>query len=281
MPEAPAGGAPPAFAELEVERWRAGETRRVRDVVAEELPVALVYHGVPHGVMLATPTDLEDFAVGFTLSEGLVAAPHEIRGVEVVYTEQGAEVRISVAWERFSALLERRRQLTGRTGCGLCGIETVGQAIRPVSRVGPGPSVTHAELHEAIAELARRQPLNERSGSVHAAAWVRPGHGIELVREDIGRHNALDKTSGALVRAEADLSAGFLLLTSRASYEMVQKSAAVGITFVVALSAPTALAIRLAERSGLTLVAFARERQHVVYAHPERLVPDALDDSTP
>jgi FdhD protein len=221
--------------------------------------------------MLATPADLEDYAVGFTLSEGLVAHPDEIRGVEVTCGEESAEVRITVAWERFSALLDRRRNLTGRSGCGLCGQETVEAAVREVKSVGPGARLTAAELHEAIAQLAQLQPINARTGSVHAAAWLLPGKGIQLVREDVGRHNALDKTIGALVRSGVDPAGGALLLTSRASFEMVQKSAAVGVAFVAAFSAPTAFAVRLAERAGLTLVAFAREHQHVVYAHPWRL----------
>ena len=257
--------------ELAVERWRRGTVTRESDLIAEEMPVALVYHGVPHVVMLATPADLEDYAVGFTLSEGLVAHPDEIRGVEVVWAEESAEVRITVAWERFSALLDRRRNLTGRSGCGLCGQETVEQAVREVKPVGPGARLSVAELHEAIAQLAHLQPINARTGSVHAAAWVVPGKGIQLVREDVGRHNALDKTIGALVRSGVDPAGGALLLTSRASFEMVQKSAAVGVAFVAAFSAPTAFAVRLAERAGLTLVAFAREHQHVVYAHPWRL----------
>jgi FdhD protein len=257
--------------EVDVERWRRGTLTRERDLVAEEMPVALVYHGVPHVVMLATPADLEDYAVGFTLSEGLVAHSDEIRGVEVVRAEESTEVRITVAWERFSALLDRRRNLTGRSGCGLCGQETVEQAVRAVKPVGPGVRLSATELHDAITQLAGLQPLNARTGSVHAAAWVVPGKGIQVVREDVGRHNALDKTIGALVRSGVDPAAGAILLTSRASFEMVQKSAAVGVAFVAAFSAPTAFAVRLAERAGLTLVAFAREHQHVVYAHPWRL----------
>ena len=270
--QAAARSAPPqVVAEFDVERWREGLVSRERDLVAEEVPVGLFYHGVPHGVMLATPADLEDFGVGFTLSEGLVEDAREIRDVQVIHGAETAEVRISVAWERFTALLEQRRRLTGRTGCGLCGVESAEQAIRAVKPVGEGPVVTAADLHSAIAGLARHQPLNARTGSVHAAAWVVPGRGIEVVREDVGRHNALDKLIGARVRSGADFSGGFLLLTSRASYEMIQKSAAVGIAFLAALSAPTALAVRLAERAGMTLVAFAREHQHVVYAHSGRL----------
>jgi formate dehydrogenase accessory protein FdhD len=258
-------------AEVAVQRWTRGALARTTDLVAEEVPVALVYHDVPHVVMLATPADLEDYAVGFTLSEGLVARADEIRGVEVIQGEASADVKITVAWERFTQLLQRRRNLAGRTGCGLCGAETAEDAIRECPPVPAGVSITAAELHAAMAQLSERQPINARTGSVHAAAWVVPGEGIQVVREDVGRHNALDKTIGALARAQADFASGYMLITSRASYEMVQKCATMGIALLVALSAPTAFAVRLAQRSGLTLVAFARADQHVVYAHPHRI----------
>ena len=258
--------------EVNVDRWSRGEVTHVADQVAEEMPIALVYHGVPHVVMLATPADLEDFAVGFTLSEGLVERADEIRSVEVTHGSEAADVKITVAWERFSGLLQRRRNLTGRTGCGLCGAETAEDAIREITRVGPGPTVSVAGLHEAIEQLSTLQPINARTGSVHAAAWVIPGKGVQFVREDVGRHNALDKAIGALVRSGAERSEGYMLITSRASFEMVQKSATVGISFLAAFSAPTAFAVRLAQKSGLTLVAFARRDRHVVYAHPERLI---------
>jgi FdhD protein len=258
-------------AELPVDRWIRGTTTHTTDRVAEEMPVALVYHGVPHVVMLATPANLEDFATGFTLSEGLVAHPREIHSVEVERSDTAIDVRIGISAERFSSLLERRRYLTGRTGCGLCGAETVEQAIRPPARVTAGAKLSVAELHAALVDIQAQQPINALTGSVHAAAWIHPGRGITCVREDVGRHNALDKTIGALVRADTDFATGCMLITSRASYEMVQKAATVGIGFVVAVSAPTALAIRVAETSGVTLVGFARREQHVVYSHPERL----------
>ena len=197
----------------------------------------------------------------------------EIRGVEVRRGADSVDVHVTVAWERFTQLLHRRRNLTGRTGCGLCGAETAADAIRETAAVPAGVELTSAELHEAIEQLGGLQPINARTGSVHAAAWVVPGQGIQLVREDVGRHNALDKAIGALVRGGADLAAGYMLMTSRASYELVQKCATVGIPFLAALSAPTAFAVRLAERSGITLVAFARRDRHVVYAHPQRLKP--------
>jgi formate dehydrogenase accessory protein FdhD len=265
------GNAAAVSAEVPVERWTRGASSHTTDLVAEEMPVALVYHDVPHVVMLATPADLEDYAIGFTLSEGLVARADEIRGVEVVQGEASADVKITVAWERFTQLLQRRRNLAGRTGCGLCGAETAEDAIRECAPVPTGVGITAAELHATLAQLPERQLINARTGSVHAAAWVVPGAGIQVVREDVGRHNALDKTIGALTRAGADLAAGYMLITSRASYEMVQKCATVGIALLVALSAPTAFAVRLAQRSGLTLVAFARADKHVVYAHPHRV----------
>lgn len=258
-------------AEVPVERWVRGSTAHATDQVAEERPVALVFHDVPHVVMLATPADLDDFAVGFSLSEGLVERFDEIRGVEVVLGEASADVKISVAWERFTQLLQRRRNLAGRTGCGLCGAETADDAIREPGPVPPGVTISAQEMHEAIAQLGERQVINARTGSVHAAAWVVPGAGIRTVREDVGRHNALDKTIGALARSHTDFASGWMLITSRASYEMVQKAATVGISLLVALSAPTAFAVRLAQRSGLTLVAFARTERHVVYAHPQRV----------
>ena len=268
---APVRPAQSVSSEVSVDRWSQGELTHTTDQVAEEMPVALVYHGVPHVVMLATPADLEDFAVGFTLSEGLVDSPEEIRSVEVIRESEVADVKITVAWEKFSALLQRRRNLTGRTGCGLCGAQTADEAIREIAPVGPGPTVSVASLHEAIEQLSARQPINAVTGSVHAAAWVIPGRGIQLVREDVGRHNALDKAIGAVVRSGGDFSAGYMLITSRASFEMVQKSATVGIAFVTAFSAPTAFAVRLASKTGVTLVAFARRDRHVVYANPQRL----------
>jgi FdhD protein len=259
-------------AEVTVQRWTDGTVTRATDFVTEEVPVALVYHGVPHVVMLATPADLEDYAVGFTVSEGLVASPREIQSVEVAQGADSVEVRIGIAGERFSELLRRRRNLTGRSGCGLCGAETVDEAIRPPTQVANGPTVSAADLHAALVQLESLQPVNARTGSIHAAAWVVPGKGVQLVREDVGRHNALDKVIGALVRSETDVTAGYALITSRASFEMVQKSATAGIAFVAAVSAPTALAIRMAEQTGLTLVGFARRHSHVVYANPQRLM---------
>lgn len=262
---------PATSSSVRVQRWRQGRVEEVQDDVAEEVPVAFSYHGIPHVVMLATPAHLEDLGTGFTFTEGLVGRADEIRGVEAVALADACEVRISLAPERFSELLRRQRNLTGRTGCGLCGTETLEQAIRQPPPVGSGVTVTSAELHAALLELRARQPLNAKTGSVHAAAWCLPGEGVRLVREDVGRHNALDKVIGALIRAGTPASTGYLLVSSRASYEMVQKAASAGVSVLAAISAPTGLAIRLAEACGLTLIGFARDDSHVVYTQPHRL----------
>jgi FdhD protein len=263
---------PPATSRpVNVLRFRDGRIEAADDVVAEETPVQLSYQGIPHVVLLATPADLEELGLGFTLTEAIVASPEEIRSVELQRADGALEVRIDIAGERFAEVLKRQRNLTGRTGCGVCGAESVEQAIRRPPRVEADPRVSIAELHRALTELGARQSLNQLTGSVHAAAWVEPGAGIRLVREDVGRHNALDKVIGALLRMKASPGAGYLVVTSRASYEMVQKAATAGVGLLAAVSAPTALAVRLAEDCGMTLVGFARQDRHVVYAHGQRL----------
>jgi FdhD protein len=261
----------PAVVELPVKRWREGAWTETTDRVAEETPVALTFNSIPHVVMLATPRDLLDLGVGFTLSEALVDNAAQIRATELHWSPQGAEVALSVTQDKLAAILDRRRNLTGRTGCGVCGAETIADAIRRPAPVAAGGTIKRSDLGSALGALAARQAMNAQTGSLHAAAWVNWSGGIRLVREDVGRHNALDKVIGALTRAQIDLQEGFLLVTSRASYEMVQKTATLGVRMLVAVSAPTALAVRLASDSGVTLVGFAREQQQVVYAHPERL----------
>jgi FdhD protein len=261
----------PGLREVRVQRERAGDVELATDYVAEERPVALHYYRLPYVVMLATPRDLEDLGVGFTLSEGIVDAADEIRGVELIRNGDALAVHLNITGERLSNILRRQRNLTGRTGCGLCGVESVEEAIRHPAPVREGVRVTRAEIHAELAKLHSQQALNLQTGSVHAAAWALPSKGIQLVREDVGRHNALDKVIGALARAGTDLSLGYLIITSRASYEMVQKAATVGVSLVVAVSAPTALAIDLATQTGVTLIGFARADRHVVYAHPQRL----------
>jgi FdhD protein len=239
--------------------------------VASEVPIALVYNGVSHAVMLATPQDLEDFALGFSLSEGIVGEARQLYGVEVERFEAGIEAQISIASERMAALKLRRRSLTGRTGCGLCGAESLEHAIRRPDPVAPGGRTSPDAIHSAMAQLSDGQALHRETGATHAAGWANWDGRLLLAREDIGRHNALDKLIGAMLRKGIDPKEGFALVTSRASYEMVQKAAAAGFRLLAALSAPTELAVKLAERSGLTLLGFVRAGRHVAYAHPERL----------
>jgi FdhD protein len=239
--------------------------------VAAEVPVALVYNGVSHAVMLATPQDLEDFALGFSLSEGIVGNAGQLYGVEMERHDAGIQAQISIASERMAALKLRRRSLAGRTGCGLCGAESLEQAIRIPSSVAPGGRVRTEAIHRAMAHLSEQQALHRETGATHAAGWADWDGNLLLAREDIGRHNALDKLIGAMARKGIDPQCGFALVTSRASYEMVQKAAGAGFRLLAALSAPTELAVKLAERSGLTLLGFVRSGRHTLYTHPERL----------
>lgn len=254
-----------------VDSWHGLDHVRREDYVAEEVPVVLVYNDVPHVVMLATPLDLEDFALGFSLTEDILQAPSELLAIRVVQRAKGIEVRMRIPEQRFKGLHSAGRNMTGRTGCGLCGASTLDQAIRKPKSVGRGLSLDAGMMMNAFAEMQQKQALNRLTGSVHAAAWLRPEQGITMIREDVGRHNALDKLIGTLSRTGCQFDAGCLLVTSRASYEMVQKAAAVGVTVMAAISAPTALAVELAGESGLTLVGFARNDNHVIYTHPHRI----------
>jgi FdhD protein len=259
----------------QVERHRGGISARVDDAVAEEIPVAFVYNDRPHAVMLATPSDYEDFALGFSLSEAIIAEAGEFHGVEVVPALAGVELRIAIPEARAALLDARVRQLTGRTGCGLCGAQTLEAAVRHPAAVDEPAPIDDQALHSALTELKSRQTINVVTGATHAAAWASSSGHVEIVREDVGRHNALDKLIGAMVRAQTGVRDGFLVVTSRASYEMVMKSATVGVGILAAISAPTALAIALAEETGVTLIGFARPEGFSIYAHPQRLRPDA------
>ncbi|HEY8037395.1 MAG TPA: formate dehydrogenase accessory sulfurtransferase FdhD [Methylobacter sp.] len=261
----------PSYQQTIVDRWRDGQHEQRQDYIAEEVPISLVYNGVPHVVMLATPTNLEEFALGFSITEGIIKSPQELLSARVYNRSNGIEVQIKIPEQRFQCMSDKGRNLTGRTGCGLCGASTLKQAIRQPGPVNGGLTVSAAELRSALTDIKQHQKLNQLTGAVHAAAWAVPGQGILDVREDVGRHNALDKLIGFLLRTGKDLSAGFIIVTSRASYEMVQKTAWVGITLLAAISAPTGLAIRLANEAGLTLIGFARDDQHVIYTHPQRL----------
>lgn len=246
-------------------RIESGAAREALESLAEETAVALLYNGLPHAVMMATPADLEDFAVGFSLTEGLVAAAGDVTVVDCLTVTDGISLQMHVPQAAFDALAGRGRNLAGRTGCGLCGSDTLANAIRPVRRVRGRPAVGE-RLAAAFAELQANQPINARTGGVHAAA-VLDAEGRLHVREDVGRHNAIDKAIGAALRAGATPCE--LFVTSRASYEVVHKAAAVGIGLVAAISAPTALAVRLAAEAGLTLVGFARGPRHTVYTEAD------------
>ncbi|MEP7043151.1 MAG: formate dehydrogenase accessory sulfurtransferase FdhD [Dokdonella sp.] len=255
-----------------VRRWRGGELSQLTDCIAEEVPIALLYNERPHVVMMATPRDLDDFALGFSLSEAIIDCADEFESIETQTLLEGIEVRLRVPEARAEALETRRRNLTGRTSCGLCGAQALEDAVRQPASVRGGPRIDSAILQRALAQMHERQPLNGATGATHAAAWARADGNIVLLREDVGRHNALDKLIGALTRAGEDVQGGFLVVTSRASYEMVQKAATLGITLVAAISAPTALAIHLAEETGVTLVGFARSESHVIYSQPQRVL---------
>ena len=237
------------------------------DCLALETPIALVYNGISHAVMMASPTDLEDFALGFSLSEGILANVAECYDFDIHAAPHGFTVHLTIASQRMAELKQRRRSLTGRTGCGLCGTEALEQAIRPIPHV-VAPPLSDSAIQRSLQELAAHQPLQAATGASHGAAWCDASGHILLVREDVGRHNALDKLIGALARDNLPLDEGFVLVTSRASYEMVHKCASAGIGALVAVSAATALAVEQAETSGLLLAGFARPDRHLIYYRP-------------
>ena len=253
-------------------RWSFGAREEGVRALPEETPIALVHDAATTAVMMATPADLEDFAVGFSVTEGLVAAPEEIKGVEIAPGDLGIEVRIWLKQPASAALAGRRRRIAGPTGCGLCGLDSLIEAARPPPRTPTGETVTAATIQRALADLLPAQALGAATRAAHAAAWWTPGAGIVALREDVGRHNALDKLVGALARAGVPAIDGLLLLTSRVSVEMVQKAAVLGAQILVAVSAPTALAVRTAAAAGMTLVAVARDDGFEVFTHPERIV---------
>lgn len=264
---------PPGASQATVTTHRAGHTERATDWLADEVPVALVFNGISHAVMLATPADLDDFALGFGLTEGLLSDASELHGVDVQETTLGIEVHMEVANACEFRLKERRRNLTGRTGCGLCGTESLEHVHRtlPVASLSAQRiQVVPAAVSRALRTLRQAQALQQSTGAAHAAAWCSHEGEALLVREDIGRHNALDKLAGAMSRARTDASQGFVCVTSRASFEMVQKTAMTGASMLVAVSAPTVLAVRTAQAAGLALAGFARREDFVAYTSPER-----------
>ena len=265
----------PAGTELRrVRRLEAGRVQQQEEAVAVETAIALVYNGEPHVVMMATPTALEDFALGFSLSEGIVGQADDIDALHVTPLDAGIQVELRIPPHRHQALLQRPRGLEGRSSCGLCGVRSIDSALRPPPHVGAGHRVTASAIDRALRELQAQQPLNACTGAIHAAGWASTDGHLLLAREDVGRHNALDKLIGAMARAGFQGQEGFVVLTSRASYEMVLKSARAGIPVVAAISAPTSLAIELADEAGITLIGFARDARCTVYTRPARVVPE-------
>lgn len=243
-----------------------------------ETPVNVVYGGVPFAVMMATPRDLEDFAVGFSLTEGIIASPDDIRQVRIATEERGLRLDVDLTYERLHEHLARKRALLGRTGCGLCGISDLEALPKARAPLEIATQVSVSAVHKALLMLERHQPLNEASHAVHAAAWADLDGNIRAVREDVGRHNALDKLIGALCIAETDLKSGFVVVTSRCSFELVEKVAAFGAPMLVAISAPTTLALERARHYGMTLVGIARHDSITIFHGGERI--RAQDTST-
>ena len=250
--------------------------------IPEETPVAIVHNGSTYAVMMATPADLEDFGYGFSLTEGVIGQLSDVESVETLEFDDedgvvGVEVRLWINAERAGEMVARRRQIAGPTGCGLCGVESLELAVKPARAVGEGRRFTAADISRAIASLPPAQALNHQTRAVHAAAFWEPGAGLVAVREDVGRHNALDKLVGHLVRGGHEAGGGIVLLTSRVSIEMVQKTAMLGASVLVAVSAPTALAVRTAQAAGITLAAIARDDGFEVFTHPHRIALDGAE----
>ncbi len=240
------------------------------DWLAEEVPVALVYNGISHVVMMASPKDLEIFALGFSLSEGIVESSHEIYGMDIIHGCNGIEIQVELSSRRFMGLKARRRNLAGRTGCGVCGVEQLNDIVRPLAPLPFTQTFSLDNLDGALRKLASVQPVGELTGCTHAAAWLTPQGDIAGGHEDVGRHVALDKLLGR--RAREAWQQGAVLVSSRASYEMVQKAATCGVEILFAVSAATTLAVEVAERCNLTLVGFSRPGRATIYTHPQRLI---------
>jgi len=260
--------------QVSVLRVRDGEQTIAMDVIAVEVPVALEYNGISHVVMLASPANLENFALGFSLSEGIIQQASELYACEVEATAAGWLVHLEIAAERFMLLKERRRNLAGRTGCGLCGTESLEQVTRCKTVVSHRHHFTEAAILNGMHAMQNLQPMQKQSGATHAAAWMTAQGQIECVREDVGRHNALDKLIGVMAEQKQDFTAGVLLITSRASYEMVQKAAIMNVGVIAAISAPTSFAVELAEQTEVTLMGFMRDQSYVVYTHADRVRRD-------
>lgn len=254
--------------------WRDSGSAQGERAIPEETAIAFTYNTASYAVMMATPKDLEDFAVGFSLTEGVISSIEAIEGIDIVEEEMGVELRIWLKAPHAAEFLGRRRKMAGPTGCGLCGVETLIEAMRPPPEVGEGRAFSPNQIMTAVESLFPLQVLNHETRAVHAAGFWEPERGLVAVREDVGRHNALDKLAGALAREGATARSGLVVLTSRVSVEMVQKSAFIGAPVIVAVSAPTALAVRIAEACGMTLAAVARKDGFEVFTHPRRIKGD-------
>ncbi len=255
--------------------WRNGALSPGSRMVPEETAIAFSYNRISHAIMMATPGDLEDFAIGFSITEGVVSAPGEIEELEIIPAANGIELRMWISPAAMHAVEARRRQMAGPTGCGMCGLESLDQAMRAAPQVQAGMTFSPEQVQDAVASLFPAQALNRVTRAVHAAGFVQPGQPA-LVREDVGRHNALDKLGGAMARAGVEPTSGLLVMTSRVSVELVQKAARIGIPVLVAVSAPTALALRVAEHAGITVAGIARDDGFEVFTHPDRIRPKAV-----
>lgn len=265
-------GYAPASAGVTGVRIDGGRAAMVRETLADETPVTMAFNLSPHAVMMATPADLEDFAVGFAVTEGIVQHATDIERVSVVRYSRGVELQIDIPAALAAGVGQRSRRLSGRTGCGICGASSVDEVLRELPAVASDARIDASAVTRAMRQLGERQPLNAETGAVHAAAWAEPDGTLAYVREDVGRHNALDKLIGALIRAGAPASVGFVVITSRGSFELVQKAAILGVPLLATVSAPTALAVRVAHTAGLTLAGFARDDRLTVYTHAGRLL---------
>jgi FdhD protein len=251
--------------------WRDGNLSDGTRLIPDETAIALTYNGGTYAVMMGTSKDLRDFAIGFSLNEGIVQFAKEIVSLDIVDIDDGIELRMWLASSHAELINERRRHIAGPTGCGICGIESIAEAVRPPTVVATGRSFTPQEIKTAMESIAPLQAITIETRAMHAAGFWTPARGIVALREDVSRHNALDKLAGALAQTKTAASDGLVLLTSRVSVEMVQKSAAMGAPMVVAVSAPTALAVRTAEAAGITLVAIARADGFEVFTYPRRI----------
>lgn len=255
--------------------WRASRVSEGLRTIPEETALALTYNGGSYAVMMGTPQNLRDFAVGFSLSEGIMQSPDDICSLDIVHLDDGIELRMWLKPSHAERLNERRRHIAGPTGCGICGIDSIAEAVRPAAIVAQGRSFFPQQITAAVQRIAALQSINIETRAVHAAAFWMPERGIIALREDVGRHNALDKLAGALAQNKISASEGMVLLTSRVSVEMVQKAAAMGAPLMVAVSAPTALAVRMADAAGITLAAIARADGFEVFTHAKRIVTEA------